>query len=242
MIEVRSPEHLTISELLQEAHQEIQVYLRKQPTVGACAFELFRRAIGQHDEQAWVCLYELCHVAVGSWVLRRLPAVQREDLEPLVNEVFAKCSRSIGPERFKDFSSVGALLASLKCCTGSVLANHCRSQQARPREEPLLSLDQEPVVEDFAGAIADQLAAQEAWAVVSREVQAQEERLIPAMVCVLGWSPAELQHHYLLVFPSIEDMYRRKRNVLERLRRNKKLLQLLDRQSSRKGKEVRRAS
>ncbi len=85
MIEVRSPEHLTISELLQEAHQEIQVYLRKQPTVGACAFELFRRAIGQHDEQAWVCLYELCHVAVGSWVLRRLPAVQREDLEPLVN-------------------------------------------------------------------------------------------------------------------------------------------------------------
>ncbi len=97
------------------------------------------------------------------------------------------------------------------------------------------------MVEDFAGAIADQLAAQEAWAVVSREVQAQEERLIPAMVCVLGWSPAELQHHYPLVFPSIEDMYRRKRNVLERLRRNKKLLQLLDRQSSRKGKEVRRA-
>src|SRR6266487_4064546 len=241
MIEVRSPEHLTISELLQEAHQEIQAYLRKQPTADACAFELFRRAIGQHEEQAWICLYELYHVVVGSWILRRLPAVQREDLEPLVNEVFAKFSRSIGPERLKDFSSVGALLAYLKCCTGSALADHCRSQRARLREEPLLSLDQEPVVEDFAGAIADQLAAQEVWAVVSREVPAREERLILAMVCVLGWSPAELQRRYPLVFPSIEDIYRRKRNVLERLRRNKKLLQLLDRQSSRKLKEVQRA-
>jgi len=251
MIELRSPqsqpqpEHLTVSELLLEAHREIQAHPHTQPTAHATAyaFELFRRAIGQRDEQAWSGLYELYHALVSSWMLRRAPALVAEDLASLVNEVFAKFFRSIGPEKLKNFPSVGSLLAYLKCCTSSVWADYCRSQLTRQREDPLESLPQESLMlDDFAASVVDHLTAQEIWAVIADAAPAQEERLILMLICTLGWSPAKLQHHYPLMFPSVEDVYRRRRNVIERLRRNKDLLQLLEHQSSQTSREVRHAS
>jgi len=232
------PEHLTVSELLLEAHREIQAHPHTQPTATAYAFELFRRAIGQRDEQAWSGLYELYHAMVSSWMLRRAPALVAEDLAALVNEVFAKFFRSIGPEKLKNFPSVGSLLAYLKCCTSSVWADYCRSQLTRQREDPLESLPQQSLMlDDFAASVIDQLTAQEAWAMIAGAVPAQEERLILVLVCSQGWSPAKLQHRYPCLFPSVEDVYRRRRNVCERLRRNQELLHLLERQSSRTSRE-----
>jgi DNA-directed RNA polymerase specialized sigma24 family protein len=241
MTELRTPEQLTITELIQEAYRETQAYLRKQSTVDTCTFELFRRAILSQDEQAWSGIYGLYNAVVCSWILCRLPTVQREDLDALVNEAFVKFSRSIGPARLKGFSSVGALLAYLKCCAGSVLADHRRSQQARQREDQLESVTQEPLLDDVAESVVDRLAAQELWCIIAREAPTQEERLILLMVCAQGMSPRALQQCYPAIFPTVEVIYHIKRNVLERLRRNKELLQLLGRQSSRKSREVQRA-
>ncbi|MHB8596725.1 MAG: sigma-70 RNA polymerase sigma factor region 4 domain-containing protein [Ktedonobacteraceae bacterium] len=241
------PEHLTVSELLPEAFQEIQAYLRQQPkaNTGACAFELFRRAIGQRDEQAWAGIYELYHTMVGSWMLRRWPSISKEELESLVNEVFTKFFRSLGPEKLRNFLSVGAFLAYLKCCASSVLADYCRLQQTQRREESLEFMTQELTQDDFASSVVDHLVAQEMWGILSRAVLARDERLVLVMVCIMEWSPAELQRHEPRLFPSVEDVYRVKRNVLERLRRNKDLLHLVERQTSyhpRREREVRYAS
>jgi DNA-directed RNA polymerase specialized sigma24 family protein len=238
------PEHLTVSELLLEAHKEIQAHPHTQPTAHATAyaFELFHRAIGQCDEQAWSGLYELYYALVSSWMLRRAPALVAEELAALVNEVFAKFFRSIGPEKLKNFPSVGSLLAYLKCCTSSVWADYCRSQRTRQREDPLESLPQESLMlDDFAASVIDHLTAQEAWAVIAGAVPAQEERLILVLVCSQGWSPAKLQHRYPCLFPSVEDVYRRRRNVCERLRRNQELLHLLERPSPYQPREVQHA-
>ncbi len=159
-----------------------------------------------------------------------------------MNEAFAKFSRNIGPERLKDFSSVGALLAYLRCCATSVLADHYRSQQAQSREEPLESIDTDGLVlDDPAYIVATQLAAQELWQIIWSEATSMEERLILCIVCAQGMSPRELQQRYPAIFPTVEDIYRMKRNVLERLRHSRELLQFLGRQSSRRLREVRHA-
>ena len=238
----QNPEHLTVSALLLQAHREIHTYPHKQPTTNTCAFELFRRAIGQRDEQAWAGLYELYHALVGSWIVRLAPALSPQEREALTIETFAKFATSVGPHKFGRFADVGALLAYLKCCTRSVTLDDRRAHQARQREVPLESVAQELLYEDVAGSVADALAAQELWHVIARAAPAHEERLILVLVCALGWSSAELQHRYPLLFPSVEDVYRRKRNVMERLRRNKELLWLLERQSSRTSGEVQHAS
>jgi len=202
---------------------------------------LFRRAILLQDEQAWSGIYELYNAVVCSWILCR-PATVHGELEALVNEAFAKFSRNIGPERLKDFSSVGALLAYLRCCATSVLADHYRSQQAQSREEPLESIDTDGLVlDDPAYIVATQLAAQELWQIIWSEATSMEERLILCIVCAQGMSPRELQQRYPAIFPTVEDIYRMKRNVLERLRHSRELLQFLGRQSSRRLREVRHA-
>jgi hypothetical protein len=48
-----------------------------------------------------------------------------------------------------------------------------------------------------------------------------EERL--ALRCLFGYKPAEIHQHYPTVFPTVQDVYRVKRNLLERLRRNRAL-------------------
>src|SRR5947207_2361211 len=223
MIDMHAPEQLTVAELVQATRGEIQLFLRHQPTANACAFALFRRAIVERDEQAWTGLYELYNNLVHSWIARRASDLSSETHEALVNEVFAKFYRSLGPEKFERFSDIIPLLAYFKLCARSVVADYRRQRQAWLREEPLEFISQEPVVDDFAETIADHLAAQEVWAVVSREVTAQEERLIVVMVCGQGMSPRELQQHYPHVYGSVEDIYRIKRNIMERLRRNRRL-------------------
>ena len=102
-----------------------------------------------------------------------------------------------------------------------------RSRQARSREEPLEFTDQEEsVLDDPADIVATQLAAQELWQIIWGEATSAEERLILQVICALGKSPRQLQQSYPLLFPSVEDIYRIKRNVLERLRRNHWLLTL----------------
>ena len=226
MIDVRAPEQLTVAELVQTARHEIAQFLRGQPADDAYAFVLFRRAIARGDELAWSGLYDLYHIIVSVWIARQAPALLHEDREALTNETFAKFYRSISPEKVERFPSVQALLAYLKRCAWSVTADYCRSQQARIREETFEFLDQAPVLDDPADVVAAQFAAQEFWRIIDREVTDSEERLILRAMCALGLSPRQLQQRYPLLFPTVDDIYRIRRNVLERLRRNQLLLAL----------------
>lgn len=240
--EMRSPEYLTITELTQYTRREIIQFLHKQPTGDTCACELFRRAIALRDEQAWTSIYELYHAVVGTWILRQVPTLPGNDLAVLVNEVFAKFARSISPRKLRDFPSVRALLAYLKRCAGSVVADYRRSCLARAQEEPWESVMQEPLRDTFTEAVVDQIAAQEIWRIIESYVPGREERLILDAICVQGMTPRELRQHYPTIFPSVEDIYRIKRSVLERLRRTKALRELIDRQSPSQPQEVRYAS
>jgi DNA-directed RNA polymerase specialized sigma24 family protein len=238
----REPAHLPIAELVQATRGEIAQFLRGQPTDDTYGLALFRRAIASRDDQAWSGLYTLYRAVVDSWIAHQAPALSHEDREALVNETFAKFYRSIGPERFARFPSVRSLLAYLKRCAWSVTADYRRSQQARSREEPLAFTDQEEaVLDDPADIVATQLAAQELWQILWREATGVQERLILQIVCALGKSPRQLQQAYPALFASVEDIYRIKRNVLERLRRNHRLLAHRAEKSGRRGAQTAKA-
>ena len=68
-----------------------------------------------------------------------------------------------------------------------------------------------------------QLFASEVWQAIGKWVN-EEERLVLQVICILGWPACTLQHLSPTQFPTAEDVYRIKRNVLERLRRNRQLV------------------
>lgn len=223
MIELCSPQELSCPELIEEARREVTRFLRHEPSEHACAFELFRRAIVQQDEQAWVGLYDLYRALVSSWIMRRAHSLSQEDLAALVNESFARLARAIAPHRFERFHAVQEVLTYLKRCAGSAFADYRRAQEHEQRDDYLLSIDQEPMTADPADEVAQRLVAQEIRQVIEREVSNPEERLILWAICAGGLTPRELRERYPQLFASVADIYRIKRNVLERLRRNRRL-------------------
>lgn len=220
MTEHSSLEYLPIADLVQGARQETALFLRKLPTDGSHAFELFRRALVLRDDAAWSGLYDQYTFLVKSWILRRASTHFIDDVDGLVNAVFAKFFHAVNACNWQNFRDTRAVLAYLRCCAESVVADDRRLRQRWSREDPLDVMEQELQFDDPAEVVATQLVAQDFWHVVSNAVSGYKERLVLQLIA-LGDQPRELQQRYPLLFPSVNDVYRVRRNLLERLRRNR---------------------
>lgn len=230
MIEIQLATQLSTADLIQEVEREIQMYLHAQVAIDASSssYELFRRAIVENDEHAWIGIYTLYASLVSSWIIRLKNDVSQEDLLSLMNGTFAKFARSSSAHRFADFPNVSHLLAYLKKCAQSIFFDAQRSRQwqmatCESYEEILKTLDTASSHDDPANTVETILSLQEIWRIISTMVTAQEELLILHQCCLAGCTPSELQRLYPTIYPSIDDVYRIKRNVLQRLRRNRQL-------------------
>ncbi len=215
---------LTVATLTQETRCEIARSLADcRPNEGPCAFELFRRAIVQHDQDAWPAIYNLYHGFIITWISQRLPASHADAYETLVDDTFVKFFRAVDARRFEGFSSAPRRLAYLRTCACSVAADYLRSQRVYQVKEPLVESFQEVVLDDPAEEVMMQLFASKVWQAIGKWVN-EEERLVLQGICILGWPAYTLQHLSPTQFPTAEDVYRIKGDVLERLRRNRQLV------------------
>jgi hypothetical protein len=61
------------------------------------------------------------------------------------------------------------------------------------------------------------------WQVILEELNGEDERVLIYLAYVQGMKPSEISSRQRQFFPTVDDVYRIKRNVLERLRRNRRL-------------------
>jgi hypothetical protein len=66
------------------------------------------------------------------------------------------------------------------------------------------------------------------WSAVYGELQDDAERLVARLSLQLSMKPAEIQKLHPENFPTIGDVYRIKRNLLDRLRRSPRLREFLE--------------
>jgi DNA-directed RNA polymerase specialized sigma24 family protein len=214
---------LSVATLTQEAHRNIARYLADRGhNEDPYAFELFRRAIVESDQDAWAALYGLYRALVRTWIANHLPTVHIDVCEALTNDAFVKFFRAVPAARFGQFPATPVLLAYLKTCARSVAADSLRSQRARQAEESMADFDHEIVLADPAEEVMMQMQAREIWEAIGAVVD-EQEHLVLQVICVLGWPARTLPRLYPELFPTVQDVYRIKRNVLERLRRNRQL-------------------
>src|SRR5204863_9073847 len=109
----------------------------------------------------------------------------------------------------------------------SVVADEVRARQARQYEETLESIEQEPAGDDPADNVVSAITAQGLWQVIQDELNGEDERVLIYLAYVQGMKPSEISSQHLRLFPTVDDVYRIKRNVLERLRRNRRLQTML---------------
>ena len=120
-----------------------------------------------------------------------------------------------------------AILHYLRLCVHSVITDEVRTHQFLQHEEPLQLTEHEPAAEDLADDVASTLSAQSLWQAIQEELNGKEERVLVYLTCIARMRPGEIRRQQPELFPTIEDVYRIKRNISERLRRNKRLQHLV---------------
>ena len=191
------------------------------------SLELFGRAIGERDETAWCEIVADSRALVLAWINRHpARAAVTGDDDYWVNRTFERFWLALKPERLTAFSSVGALLAYLRACAHSILLDEARRRQ--PLDEgPLPEIEDEvDGTVDVETQVVSAVAAGELWAAVARELPDEADRLAIYLSFVRDQSPREIQRRHPAMFPSVVDVYRIKRNALDRLRRSERLSHL----------------
>lgn len=217
---------LAIQELARRCSEETNKFLKQAVSNDRFCLELFRRAIIRRDDDAWSCVYQQYAPLVLTWVTQHqsvAPYLGQDGSAPLVNAAFAKFSQALTPAKMENFGSLAAILKYLKMCVHSVVADEVRTRQARQHEETLEGIEYEPASDDLADDVVAAISAQGVWQVIQEELNGEDERILIYLVYVQGMKPGEISSQQPRLFPTVDDVYRIKRNVLERLRRNRRL-------------------
>src|SRR2546421_10428072 len=115
-------------------------------------------------------------------------------------------------------------------CIHSVIADGARPRQARKYKKTLKLTNHEPPKDAPADDVVSNISAQGLWQVIQEELNGEDERILIYLAYVQGMKPSEISSQHRRLFPTVEDVYRIKRNVLERLRRNRRLQTLFKHQ------------
>jgi DNA-directed RNA polymerase specialized sigma24 family protein len=222
----RAPGELSILELARNCSEETSRLLKDGTSDGRYCLELFRRAVALRDEDAWACLYQQYAPLVLTWVKQHqsaAPLVVEEGAASLVNAAFAKFAAAMTPAKIERGMQLVALLHYLKLCVRSVIVDAVRLRRARKYEELLSIEEHDCPSSDPAEDVVTRLSAQVLWQAILAELDGEQERVVVYLVCIHGLKPREITSLHRRLFPSVADVYRIKRNALERLRRNARL-------------------
>lgn len=216
-------EEVSVSRLAHLCGEETARYLRREPYAERYCFELFRRAVAERDDEAWAAVY-------GQYVpvVRRWLGARPDDGDEVTAAAFERFWRAVDGEKFARFNSLAAVLQYLKMCALTARLDAARSARTSSVEE---QLGQEAhlisAAENVEEAVAERADATELWRVVQGCLNDERERLAIYLSCVVGLSPRDICARHPHAFPQVAEVYRLKRNVLDRLRRAPELKALL---------------
>ena len=225
--ETPEPHQMDLSALAWHSRIESERFYRGKAHDTRFSYELFRRALVEHDQCAWEQVFHLYGPLVESWVRRTSAFTSSgESSEFFVTSAFTRFWRAISPERFGSFSSLAALLHYLQLCTSCVVIDSVRAQSwaemlpedAIQSNAPQSSPDEEAM---------ERVSREEFWSYINTQLSDEAERVVVYQSFVMGLRPGDIYSSRPDLFRCINDVYNVKRNVLGRLSRNERLRQLL---------------
>lgn len=211
---------LPVLELARRCREETVRFLRGDDRDDAFCFEIFARAVVQRSDEAWEAIVAQYRGIVLAYVSQHSAAAMLHEQDDYwVNRAFQRFWTAVGPERFDRFPDLPALLKYLKLCVHSVLLDEVRARRASTSSLDELP-DTQPAQRDDEQSVIGRLAGEQLWATIARELQGEAEEKVVYLSFARDMKPAEIVRRHPDLFASVADVYRVKRNVIERLRRS----------------------
>jgi hypothetical protein len=207
---------LSVSVLTEHCTRELSNYRRGNPSNDQYAVELLRRATVQGDQDAWQWLHQSFSEVVRGW-LRCHPskeaACHLDSEENYVAQAFERLWQVTVHQQL-EFSTLAAALRYLRASLNGALLDTLRAY-SRPREVSLPEPDDlgEPQVEDSTGS-------GEVWEILQTMLPNVREQRLAYLLFHCGLKPREILHFCPQEFSDVREIYRLRRNIMERLLRN----------------------
>ena len=214
---------MSVATLAEQCQRELNRYSSGETYDERYCLELLRRATVQDDQLAWDYLQQLFSRLVRGW-LRRHPsretAAGLDSEENYIALAFERFWQATTQHQQLEFKSVAAALQYLRASLHSVILDTLRAYTQR-REVALPEPDApgEPFVEDH-----DAAEGSEVWDLLKRVLPEARERRLAYLLFHCGLKPREVVRFCSSEFSDVHQVYRLRRNIIERLRREARQL------------------
>jgi hypothetical protein len=197
--------------------RELDSYRRGEPCTDAYGLELLRRATLQGDQEAWARVHQCFGGMVRVW-LRRHPkrevACRLESEENYVAQTFERFWQATTLNQRIEFSTLAAGLQYLRASMHGAILDMVRAY-ARPREVSLPGPGEpgEPLVEESN-------ETSEVWEILRRMLSDPREQRLAYLLFYCGLKPREIIRFCPYEWSGVQEIYRLRRTIMERLLRN----------------------
>jgi DNA-directed RNA polymerase specialized sigma24 family protein len=212
----RPEQALSISALVEQCQQEMQAYRRGEPSNEAYGLELLRRAIMQGDQAAWAGVQQCLGEMVRGWLRchsSRSAACCWESEENYVALAFERFWQATAQQRVA-FETFAGALAYLRASLHGAMLDTLRAY-SRPKEVSLPEAGEsgEPYGED-------QTDSNDVWEILQSLLPNGREQRLAYLLYHCGLKPREIVRFCPQEWSNIQEIYRLRRNIMERLLRN----------------------
>jgi DNA-directed RNA polymerase specialized sigma24 family protein len=184
-------------------------------------FELFRRAIVEGCSLCWHYLHNQYYSLVRYWVFQRTPT-DPDTIDDLTQDTFTSFWRFFTADKLACADGLGDVLAYLKSCAASTVA-----QARREAERAALEVEWEKRVVDAhistcsaETSALQQMTVEQLWATIEAHCNDELEYLVVRSIFLADLKPRHIVERFPDLFPDIPEVYRIKRNLIGRLRRD----------------------
>jgi hypothetical protein len=185
---------------------EVDHYRRGEPCTDAYGLELFRRAIIQSDQEAWAWVQHCFGGMVRGWLRchpQREVACRLESEENYVAQTFERFWQATGFNQRVEFSTLAVALQYLRVSLNGAILDMLRTY-ARPGE---------PLVEDNTDN-------SEVWKILHMVLSNPCEQRLAYLFFHCGLGPREIVRFCPQEWSDVQEIYRLRRTIMERLLRN----------------------
>jgi hypothetical protein len=212
------PYHLmSASELADHCLSEINNYLNGKPSNDQYGLELFHRALMQRDALAWEIIQQRFKEVVFRWMLGhplRKVACRYDSEENYVAQAFARFWQATAGNQEIRFRTLAAVLRYLRASLHGAILDTLRAY-SRPQEVPLPEPGEpgEPLAKD-------QDVSPELWEVILSLISDKRQQRVAYLLFHCHLKPREIIQFCPEEFSNIQEIYRLRRTIVERLLRN----------------------
>ncbi|NTV65718.1 MAG: sigma-70 family RNA polymerase sigma factor [Oscillochloris sp.] len=215
---------MDLGALMRRCAVESRLFYNHQDYDPRYAYELFRRALVERNEEAWEHIYQHYFQLVEHWV-RRTGAftVSGETSDFFVSAAFTRFWRAIPAERFSSFPSLASLLNYLRRCASCVVIDSARAHSyADLLPEECINWNNQKLSHADEEA-TERVSRAEFWQLIDGLLVNEAERVIVRSSFLLGMKPSDIFAERGDLFSDVAEVYSIKRNILVRLRRSPEL-------------------